>query len=192
MKNWKLTLTLCAIALCFLVVAAKWTDYGLQSAGNIADGDDFLVRDASDTSLASTGTEKRYSWASMKTDMTAAIKAGRTLSKGIILPASVNTTYTLLLWRTPVAITIRHISAVMAGGTTSIYLTGGLDYVDSDGVSNLTPVDTDIVINGGLDTDDGVLSNPHIAAGKWIRWHTTSVVGTPTGWTTVNIDYTED
>jgi len=46
----------------------KWSDYGLLAAANIVDGDDFLIRDVSDTPPA-TGNQKRYSWASMKTDL---------------------------------------------------------------------------------------------------------------------------
>lgn len=49
--------------------ATKWSDFTLLSAGNIADGDDFLLRDVSDTTLAATGTQKRFSWASFKTDL---------------------------------------------------------------------------------------------------------------------------
>jgi len=51
-----------------LFAATKWSDYGELTAGNMADGDDFLIRDVSDTSLAATGTQKRYSWASLKLD----------------------------------------------------------------------------------------------------------------------------
>jgi len=47
----------------------KWSDYGELVAANIVDGDDFLVRDVSDESLGGTGTQKRYSWASVKTDL---------------------------------------------------------------------------------------------------------------------------
>lgn len=55
-----------------VVLATKWSDFNLLSAGNIADGDDFLIRDVSDETLAATGTQKRYSWASMKTDLESA------------------------------------------------------------------------------------------------------------------------
>jgi len=51
------------------VVLAKWSDYGELTSGNIVDGDDFLVRDVSDTTLAATGTQKRFSWSSLKADL---------------------------------------------------------------------------------------------------------------------------
>jgi len=47
----------------------KWSDYGDQTAGNIADADTFLVRDVDDDSLAATGTQKEYPWSVMKTDL---------------------------------------------------------------------------------------------------------------------------
>ena len=51
-----------------VVSAGSWEDYTLLSSGNVADGDDFLIRDISDTPPAA-GLIKRYSWASMKTDL---------------------------------------------------------------------------------------------------------------------------
>jgi len=51
-----------------VVLAAKWSDFEELTSGNIADGDDFLIRDVSDTPPA-TGNQKRYSWASFKTDL---------------------------------------------------------------------------------------------------------------------------
>ena len=52
-----------------VVLAGKMSDYSDLSAGNIADGDMFLLRDVSDTTLGSTGTQKEYSWAAMKADL---------------------------------------------------------------------------------------------------------------------------
>lgn len=63
------------VALLFVasvVLAGKMSDYSDLSAGNIADGDMFLLRDVSDTTLGTTGTQKEYSWATMKTDLSSA------------------------------------------------------------------------------------------------------------------------
>ena len=49
----------------------KWSDYDLLNSDDIADADDLLVRDASDTTLGVTGTQKRFSWASMKAELLA-------------------------------------------------------------------------------------------------------------------------
>lgn len=51
------------------IVLAKWSDFGELTSGNVVDGDDFLVRDVSDTAMAGTGTQKRFSWSSLKTDL---------------------------------------------------------------------------------------------------------------------------
>jgi len=92
-----------------------------------------------------------------------------------------------LLWLTPVAITITDIKGVLQSGTNVV---GGLDEVDGDGTSNLTAVDADITFDGGLDEDDGSLTNGTIAAGHWVKWHTTSV--SSPGYLTVTIYYTID
>lgn len=46
-----------------------WSSYGAMGSGNIVDSDDFLVRDISDTTLGALGTQKRYTWSNMKSDM---------------------------------------------------------------------------------------------------------------------------
>jgi len=51
------------------IAFAKWSDYAELASGNIADGDDFLIRDVSDVTMAATGTQKRYAWLSLKTDI---------------------------------------------------------------------------------------------------------------------------
>ena len=95
-----------------------------------------------------------------------------------------------LIWLTPVAITITDIKGVLQTGTNVV---GGLDEVDSDGSSNLVAVDSDITFDGGLDEDDGTLTNGEIAANHWIKWHTTSVDNTiPVEFLTITIYYTID
>lgn len=109
--------------------------------------------------------------------------------KGFVIFEAV-TSDDFLIWLTPVAITITDIKGVLQTGTNVV---GGLDEVDSDGSSNLTPVDSDITFNGGLDEDDGSLTNGTIAANHWIRWHTTSVDNTiPVKFLTITIYYTID
>ena len=92
-----------------------------------------------------------------------------------------------LLWLVPVAITITDIKGVLQSGTNVV---GGLDEVDSDGTSNLVAVDADITFDGGLDEDDGALTNGAIAANHWVKWHTTSV--SSPGYLTITIYYTID
>jgi hypothetical protein len=60
---------LVALLFASTVYAAVWSTYNELTAGNIANGDDFLVRDVSDTTFAETGTQKRYSWQSLKADL---------------------------------------------------------------------------------------------------------------------------
>lgn len=78
----------------------------------------------------------------------------------------------------PYAITIKAVHVVMTGGTNVV---GHLDECDSAGAS-CAGVDgaTDITADGGLDSDDGSLSNASIDAGDQVGWHTTSVSGTNT------------
>jgi len=94
-----------------------------------------------------------------------------------------------LIWLTPVAITITDIKGVLLSGE-GTNVVGGLDEVDSDGISNLVAVDSDITFNGGLDEDDGSLTNGTISANHWIKWHTTSTYNP--GYLTVTIYYTID
>jgi len=109
--------------------------------------------------------------------------------KGFVIYEAVSTD-DFLIWLTPVAITITDIKGVLQTGTNVV---GGLDEVDSDGSSNITAVDSDITFNGGLDEDDGSLTNPTIAANHWIRWHTTSVDNTvQVKFLTITIYYTID
>jgi hypothetical protein len=80
----------------------------------------------------------------------------------------------------PQEIWIYNIHVYQIGATNVV---GGLDEcTGTAGVcSSVTPVDADITGTNGVDVaDDGSLSNATIAAGNWIRWHTTSVSGTNT------------
>lgn len=99
---------------------------------------------------------------------------------------SATTADDFLLWKTPVAITITNIHGVLLSGTN---VSGNIDECSSAGASCVA-VDADITFDGGLDSDDGSLSNPDIDAGDWVRWHTTSV--SSPGYLTVTIYYTID
>lgn len=80
----------------------------------------------------------------------------------------------------PQAITITNVKVYAIGGDNVV---GGLDEcTGTNGVcSATTAVDTDITGTAGNEvSDDGSLTNPGVAAGNWIRWHTTSVSGTNT------------
>jgi len=48
---------------------AKWSTYDPLGAGAIADGDDLMVRDISDTDPWATGQQKLWTWANMKADL---------------------------------------------------------------------------------------------------------------------------
>jgi hypothetical protein len=50
---------------------AKWSTYASLGASTIADGDDFMVRDISDTSPWATGEQKLYTWSNLKADLAA-------------------------------------------------------------------------------------------------------------------------
>ena len=108
-----------------------------------------------------------------------------TQTRSFALTPEATTSTDFLVWRTPFAITITNIHGVALSGTVN----GGLEECDSTG-SSCTVVDADIAMDGGLDSDDGSLTNPSIDAGDWIKWHTTSV-STP-GFTTVTVYYTID
>lgn len=93
-----------------------------------------------------------------------------------------------VMFRTPYAITIKAIHVLCTGGTNII---GGLDEGDSNG-ANVVAVDSDITASAGtMAADDGSLTNPTIASGGTVNWHTTSISGTPTA-VMVTFDYTED
>ena len=80
----------------------------------------------------------------------------------------------------PQAITITNVKVYAIGGDNVV---GGLDEcTGTNGVcSAVTAVDADITGTAGNEvSDDGSLTNPGIAAGNWIQWHTTSVSGTNT------------
>jgi len=106
-------------------------------------------------------------------------------SKSFCIGAAVATD-DFLVWRAPVDITITDIYGVLLTGVSVV---GALDECDSAG-ANCVAVDADITFNGGLDQDDGALTNGTIDAGDWIMWHTTSI-DTP-GFLTVTFDYTID
>jgi hypothetical protein len=99
----------------------------------------------------------------------------------VVIPGAV-TTDDLPIWKAPAAVTITassiHVYAI--GGTNVV---GGLDEcTGTNGVcSSVTAVDADITGTAGSDVaDDGTLTNPTIASGNWVQWHTTSVSGTNT------------
>ena len=72
MKSKKLIIGILTIILFIgggIAIAAMWHNYNELTSGNIADGDDFLIRDISDTSLSANGTQKRYNWDSMVSDL---------------------------------------------------------------------------------------------------------------------------
>ena len=84
--------------------------------------------------------------------------------------------------------TIKQIRVLCVGGTNVI---GGLDEADANGASPVA-VDSDITASAGTTaTDDGVLTNPTIAANNMLQWHTTSVSGTPTA-LTITVYYIYD
>ena len=63
-----------------MAIGTKWSDYADQTAGNIAAGDTFLVRDIDDATLAATGTQKEYPWSVMISDLTGALPYNLTTS----------------------------------------------------------------------------------------------------------------
>jgi hypothetical protein len=94
------------------------------------------------------------------------------------------------LERFPYAITITNIKVYSVGDN----VVGGLDEcTGTNGVcSSVTAVDSDITAADGVEaSDDGSLTNPGIAAGNRIRWHTTSHTGTNT-FTQICFEYTVD
>ena len=79
----------------------------------------------------------------------------------------------------PQAVTITNVKVYSIGDN----VVGGLDEcTGTNGVcSGTTAVDADITAADGVEaSDDGSLTNPGIAAGNWIRWHTTSHTGSNT------------
>lgn len=89
-----------------------------------------------------------------------------------------------LIDRVPFDVTITHIYGVLQSGTNVV---GGVDICDSNG-ANCVAVDSDITFDGGLDQDDGSLTNPTINSGNWTKWHTTSV--SSPGYLTVTVEGT--
>ena len=108
-------------------------------------------------------------------------------SKSFVIDAATSTA-DYVLWRAPYAVTITAIHVRCTGGTNVI---GGLDEGDSNG-TNVVAVDSDITASAGtMAADDGSLTNPTIASGRTVNWHTTSVSGTNTS-LMVTFEYTID
>jgi len=70
LSKLQLFLIISIVSVASIVIATRWSDYGDQTAGNVADTDTFLIRDVDDTSLAATGTQKEYPWSVLKADLT--------------------------------------------------------------------------------------------------------------------------
>jgi hypothetical protein len=87
------------------------------------------------------------------------------------------------------SMTITTIHGVCLSGDVSNYMVGGLEICTGSDGTSCSDVDSDITINGGLDTDDGTLSNPDLTTNQWLYWHTTSVTGSP-GNCSITIGYT--
>ena len=93
-----------------------------------------------------------------------------------------------LVFRVPstiTSITITKIYGVLLSGTNVI---GGLDICTASDGTSCTAVDADITFDGGLDYDDGTLTNPTGDTWDWIKWHTTSV--SSPGCITIQFEYT--
>lgn len=105
-----------------------------------------------------------------------------TLKTGFALNAA-TTADDFLVFRAPVDIRISNIHGVLLSGTNVV---GGFEECASTGAS-CANIDADITFDGGLDSDDGSLSNPTVDAGDWVKWHTTSV--SSPGYLTVTIFY---
>lgn len=89
----------------------------------------------------------------------------------------------------PYAVTIRAVKVLAVGGTNVV---GQLDQCNSNGASCAAVDSSDITATAATTAaDDGTLSNPSVAAGNWIGWHTTSVSGTNTN-VNVTFYYTVD
>ncbi len=68
-KRWVLFYVFCLVLMIATsAYAATWQTYDALSVGNLADGDDFLIRDVSDTPPAA-GTIKSYFFSSLRTDI---------------------------------------------------------------------------------------------------------------------------
>jgi len=78
------------------------------------------------------------------------------------------------LWRVPYNATITAIHGIVTSGTNLI---GMLTECDANG-ANCVPCDSsDMNITSTNTNDDGTLSNPSIAAGNYVGWNTTNVIG---------------
>ena len=66
-----------------IALATLWSEYGELTVGTIVGGDDFLVRDVSDTSLGGAGTQKRYAYSSMRGDVGLSVPRVLTIASGV-------------------------------------------------------------------------------------------------------------
>lgn len=165
---------LVVIAIASIVYAATWQSYSELSTGTMADGDDFLIRDVSDTSMDDEGTIKRYALSSLKDSL----PFGTGFAANALTASD-----DFLIFKAPIDLTVKNIHGVLQSGTNVI---GGFDECDSDG-ANCVAIDADITFDGSNDSDDGSLSNASIDSGDWIRWHTTSV--SSPGYFTVKMNF---
>lgn len=105
-----------------------------------------------------------------------------TKSISIVLTSTATASTDFLVGRIPRTIQVTNVHCVALSGT----LSGQFEECNSSGAS-CTVIDADISCDGGLDSDDGSLSNDSIDAGDWIKWHTTSV--SSPGYTTITLYY---
>lgn len=143
----------------------KWSDYGTLAAGNVADTDDFLIRDVSDTSLAATGTQKRYTWASVKSDIASDVTIDlATLASTLTLAddESTDDNHEVLFTTTPT-------------GAAAVETDGDFNYNPSTGTLSITGV---VVGSGGDAADSGVIRLKNADSLTWEASPTgTDVVG---------------
>lgn len=198
--NTKFLLLTCLLLLSLILIATKWSDYGELSTGTIADGDDILVRDVSDTTMAATGTQKRYLWSSIKDSMS--FLAGRSITfddtnDELDIDSEIYTDTHCLYLEYPTA----------SDDLKSFWMVNGFSVTikkiqcESDGTVNMdlqvddgSPADvngTDLVCDSTPAEDESMGGDATMADGNRLDLAITSVSGDPT-WVSICWTYEKD
>jgi hypothetical protein len=159
----KIYILIALFAFAAVVFAAKWSDYGSLSSGNIVDTDTFLLLDVSDPSLGATGTQKQYAWSAMKSDIISMLSVGFALgdASGVkVTPSATNNKYS--------GITMdRTAGETLALGDAVYYKSDGkLWKADADAAASMPAIGI-IVVGGNAEATVTVLTHGTVTDTDW-------------------------
>ena len=142
--------------------AGYWSSYTELTQGNIATGDDFLVRDVSATPPAG-GQQKRLLWSSLKKDMHSALLPRQCFT----LEDPADTDIDVPIFSHEVAFTVTDMRCWTQGGTS---VTIHLEDQSNDALDSM-------VCDADGTNDDGSIANATFSADEQMEFDITAVSG---------------